>query len=293
MIFIFIFAIMCMRVVQSVFGKRASLLIPPGVFSYITYLVLSDLAASGFSFISLLLSGDFSGFNLQAVAIAAASGTCLAINSLCSLKALSGGTIVLNSVFATAGLIVPCVLGIFCFNEPMSLVQVICIAAVLVSAVLLVDSSKKITGNFTPKTLLYLLGSFFSNGMVMFCQKLFGELQPEGNVSLFSMLTFLIPTVVLALCLPVAAKKSERGAKFPKKLILYISFLAFAVFVIQQLVTELTPIMPSAVLFTVVNGGATVIACIVGAVVYKEKITVRSAAGVLIGIAALVAIKAF
>lgn len=80
--------------------------------------------------------------------------------------------------------------------------------------------------------------------------------------------------------------------KLPGKVILYISFLAFAVFVIQQLVTMLTSVMPSVVLFTIVNGGAAIIAYIVGAVMYKESVTLKSALGVLIGIIALVLIKA-
>lgn len=290
---LFIFAIMCMRVVQSVYSKKISLFIPGGIFSYVLYLVISMLMASGFSLITLVVAGDFSGVNDQAVIIAAFSGTFLALGSMCSLKALTSGTIVLNSIFGTAGLIVPCILGIFFFNESLTVLQMICILAVLFSAVLLIDSSKKITGNFSKKTLFCLIGNFLTNGMVMFCQKLFGVLQPDGNVSFFSMLTFFIPALVLTVMLPIFAKKSEKTGKFPKKFILYISFLAVAVFVIQQLVTMLAPTMHSAVLFTIVNGGATVIAYIVGAIMYKEKITRKSAFGVLTGIAALILIKTF
>lgn len=290
---LFIFIVMCMRVVQSVYSKKISFLIPGGIFSYALYLVISMLMASGFSLITLAAAGDFSGVNAQAVIIAAFSGTFLALGSMCSLKALTGGTIVLNSIFGTAGLIVPCILGMFFFNESLTVLQMLCILAVLFSAVLLIDSSKKITGNFSKKTLFCLIGNFLTNGMVMFCQKLFGVLQPDGNVSFFSMLTFFIPALVLTAMLPIFAKKSEKTGKFPKKLILYISFLAFAVFVIQQLVTMLAPTMHSAVLFTIVNGGATVIAYIVGAIMYKEKITRKSAFGVLTGIVALILIKTF
>lgn len=249
--------------------------------------------AAGFALITMLLSGNLSGFNLQALLIAACSGMFLALDSLCGIKALRGGTIVLSSIFGTAGLIVPCVLGVFFFDDKLSLIQIICIAAVILSGILLISSSKKLTGKFTKGTLLCLLGKFFGNGMTMFCQKLFGYLQPDGNVSFFSLLTFLIPAVILALTLPLSARVDKKREPFPKKLLLYMSFLAFAVFVIQQLVTMLTPVMHTAVLFTVVNGGATVIAAIVGAILYKEKITVKSAVGVIIGIGALIVIKAF
>ncbi len=291
MIGAFIFIIMCMRVVQSVFNKKASLLIPDRIFSHILYVILSNLIASVFSLLTLITSHSFYGFNSQTIIISLFSGMFLAISSICGLKALSCGTIVLNSIFATSGLIIPCILGAIFFNEPLTTIHIICILGVLLSAVLLISSSGDLTGGFNKKTLLYLLGSFFSNGMVMFCQKLFGVLQPNGNVSLFSMLTFLLPTLILSFAAFVYTAKANKKARLPKQLILCILFLAFAVFVIQQLVTLLTPLLHSAVLFTVVNGGATIIAYIVGAVMYKEKITFKSAVGVLLGLTALIVIN--
>ncbi len=298
MVVIYILVIMLMRVLQSLFNKRAVMTIPNGVRPYVSYIMISKLFASVFGLISVLLSGNLSGVNLQAVIIASCSGICLAINSICGIKALEGGTIVLNSLFGTAGLLIPCILGIFMFNEPMSFMQVICIGILFCSAVLLINSSKSIFDKFSKSTLFYLIGHFLSNGLVMFCQKLFGKLQPDGNVSMFSFLTFLIPTLVLSVVLLFI--KAEDGSEskspikiLPKKLFGYAVILAFAVFIVQQFVTLLTPLVSSAVLFTFVNGGATVIAAIVGAVVYKERITVKSAAGIILGVVALICIKVF
>lgn len=291
MIALFITVIMLMRVIQSVYNKRTAMLIPSQTKSYVTYLIISQYLSTAFSAITLVMSKNLSGFNAQAFLIAACSGGFLAVNMISGIKALLGGTIVLNSIFATAGLIVPCILGIFFFSESISLIQTLCIAAVILSAVMLIDSSKKVSGSFSPKTLFWLLTSFFSNGMVMFCQKLFGELQPNGNVSLFSMLTFLIPATTLLILYPFMPPRKEKAEKLPKKVYLYSAFLAFAVFIIQQFVTTLTPLMSSAMLFTIVNGGATVIAAIVGALLYKEKITLKSFFGILIGIAAMIIIK--
>lgn len=208
-------------------------------------------------------------------------------------KSVKQWNVVLNSMFSTAGLIVPCILGIFIFDEPISFMQVVCIAVLFASTSMLVDASKKASAGFSKKTILYLVGSMLSNGMVMFCQKLFGELQPNGNVSLFSMMTFLIPAVVILCAVPFVPERTEPTKKLPKKLIGYALILAFAVFVIQQLVTLLTPLLSSAVLFTFVNGGATVVAALVGAIVYKEKITVKSACGIILGVVAMICIKIF
>lgn len=52
------------------------------------------------------------------------------------------------------------------------------------------------------------------------------------------------------------------------------------------------PVSP-VVLFARVNGGGTIIATLVAAVLYREKLTPSSVAGVLPGIASLIGIKLF
>lgn len=293
MIAIFLSVIILMRVVQSLFNKKACMCLPEGLIPYVKYIGISNLFAALFALLLVLVGKGFSGVNLQMLLIASCSGMFLTISSVCGIKALSSGTIVLNSMFGTAGLIVPCILGMFFFDEPVSIMQTLCILVLFVSTALLIDSSKKISDGFSVKTVIYLIGTLISNGMVMFCQKLFGVLQPDGNVSMFSMLTFLIPAVVMLIMLPFLPKTKGSSEKLPKNLIVYAVLLAFAVFVIQQLVTMLTPLLSSAVLFTFVNGSATVVAAIVGAAVYKEKITPKSAIGIAVGIASMVCIKIF
>lgn len=290
----FILVIWCMRIIQSIYSKRTSLLMPSGIRIYLNYMLVYQGIAAAFALLTLLFSWDFSGINRTSVLIAAGSGVFLTIGGVCGIKSLMGGTMVLNSVFSSAGLIVPCVLGVFVFSEKISFIQAVSIILVLVSAVILIGASKKNAGSFRMKTLVYLILSFVSNGMVMFCQKLFGMMLPNGNVAMFSMLTFLIPTAVLSVMRLFISKTNEREASFlPSGLAVCAAFQAFAVFIIQQLVTMLTPIMNSAILFTLVNGSAAIITAIVGAIMYKERITFKSAAGIMIGIAALILINGF
>lgn len=290
---VLILAIMAMRVVQSVFSKQVSILMPEGLKAYMKYSATYLGIAAAFAAGVLVCTGDFDGLNLFTALTAGCSGAFLTISLICGIKALSGGTMVLNSVFSAAGLIVPCIIGVFAFDEHISLIQALSIAGVLVSAVLLITASKQTKGTLKLNTLFYLILSLVSNGMVMFCQKLFGMVMPDGNVSAFSLLTFLIPSAVLAisaLFMPDTEGNGERK-KLPKKLIYCAVYLAFAVFIIQQFVTILTPKMHSAVLFTLVNGSATIITAIVGAILYKEKINIKSAAGIIIGVTALIAMN--
>ena len=74
---------------------------------------------------------------------------------------------VLASLAGSAGLLLPCITGIFMFDEPMSAVQFIGIGLLIFSGWLLIGYSKEQTGSFTMRTMLLLLGSMLSNGMVM------------------------------------------------------------------------------------------------------------------------------
>ena len=289
-------SIILMRAVQSVFGKKANILLPDGILPYTKYTALSKILATAFAVVAIVLTPKgFSGFDLTTLAIASCSGAFLALSSLCGIKALKSGTMVLSSIFATAGLIVPSILGVLFFNEIINPLQYLFVLVLFAAMWVLASASKKIYGQFTLKNIIYLVGNLISNGMVMFCQKLFGELRPNGNVSLFSMLTFAVPAVVLMVALLFIKRdiNSEHAVKFPRQIYICALFLAAAVFVIQQFVTILTSKMSTILLFAFVNCGATIISALVGAAMYNEKLTLKSSIAVIVGVVALVGLKLF
>ena len=286
-----------MRVIQSVFSKKANLLLPDGIYSYTKYMSLSQVLAAAFALFAMFAkASEFSGLDFTTIAIASCSGLFLTISSLCGIKALKSGTMVLSSIFATAGMIVPSLLGVIFFSETINIFQILFLSILVVSMCILASASKSIYGQFNKKNLIFLIGNLLSNGMVMFCQKLFGEIKPNGNVSLFSMLTFAIPAVVLSAALIFIKDTDSYNNKpiaFPKQIYVCALFLAFAVFIIQQFVTILTTKMSTVLLFAFVNCGATIISALVGAAMYKEKLTFKSSAAVIIGVIALTGLKIF
>ncbi len=323
MVWLYIFIIMLMRVVQSVFTKRASSSVPKNSEGFLWYTLYSKAVAAAFALI-LFLIDVFRGVPIEGFGLtllyASLSGTALAITSLCSLYTLNNGSMVLNSLFGTAGLLIPAIAGIFMYNEILSVLQWIAIAVFMVGVYLLIGSSKAIFGKFSLKTLAVLILSLVMNGATMLFQKMFGMNVEGGNVSLFSLLSFASGAVLLAISLLVIfvynrVKKAKSigltseiqsteaqsaeltgemqstKTEFPKRLYLFGLALAFAVFVINQLATLSTPLISAVVLFAIINGGATLISAIVGAIMYKEKLTVRSVIGLVLGIGALILIK--
>ena len=82
---------------------------------------------------------------------------------------------------------------------------------------------------------------------------------------------------------------SERNSS---KMIYVCCFvLGLCVCVISQLATYAGKLLPSAVLFAVSGGGSVIIGTVLGALFFKEKLTVKSVLGVVLGITSLLIIR--
>lgn len=135
----------------------------------------------------------------------------------------------------------------------------------------------------------------------------------NGNVSLFSFVSFAsgvavlsIFLVVLQICYKRSLKhgvqtqaagdftvfpKASSESALPKNLFVYGILLAVAVFIINQFATMATPLISAVVLFALINGGATVISAIVGAIAFNEKMSWQTIVGIIISIGSLIMLQ--
>ena len=88
----------------------------------------------------------------------------------------------------------------------------------------------------------------------------------------------------------VELKEKEKFV-LPKALMICGLVLAFAVFIINILVTELGKSVDSAILFSVSYAISIIITILVGAIFYKEKITRKNIVGILLCVVALAMIN--
>ena len=292
--YIFLIIILLLRVPQNFSSKKTSGLVTNSQ-SYFLYGTYSYTLAGLIAFVMLLFDG-MSGFSLPAVGISALGAVSLAVSLFCSIEALKSGVMVLAAMAGSAGLLLPCIAGIFMFNEPMKPMQFIGIALLICSGWLLIGYSKEQTGSFTPRTLLLLIGSMLSNGSVMLAQKMFSKYLPDTSVSIFSFLTFgLIGIGMFIGLVPSLLSQSGRAkiAAVPKPVFLYGTISSIILLAINQLATLAGRNVPSAIMFPINDGGATIITAITAAIFFKEKLTVRSVCGLILGIGSLIVINLF
>lgn len=282
-----------MKFVQSICNKTTSNALK-GKQSYLHYGAFQYLVSGVLALVLILFSGSGIKAGFPTVIISLMSALSLSLCTFCSLAAMKSGTLTLTSLFGSAGLLVPCVAGIFMFKEVMSVMQYFGIFMFLVSAWLLIGASRQMYANFSFKTILLLLGSLLGNGITMLAQKMFAYYVPEGDVSSFSFISFGgLGVILLAAFFITSASEHQKPQLLTKKLMLYGAALATALFVLNQLSTIAANTIPSVILFTVVNGGGTVITAGVAAIFFHEKLTVKSCAGIIIGLAALFVINIF
>lgn len=292
--YIFLIIILLLRVPQNFSSKKTSGLVTNSQ-SYFLYGTYSYTLAGLIAFVMLLFDG-MSGFSFPAVGISALGAVSLAVSLFCSIEALKSGVMVLAAMAGSAGLLLPCIAGIFMFNEPMKPMQFIGIALLIFSGWLLIGYSKEQTGSFTPRTLLLLIGSMLSNGSVMLAQKMFSKYLPDTSVSIFSFLTFgLIGIGMFIGLVPSLLSQSGRAkiAAVPKPVFLYGTISSIILLAINQLATLAGRNVPSAIMFPINDGGATIITAITAAIFFKEKLTVRSVCGLILGIGSLIVINLF
>lgn len=290
---IYIGIILLCRVVQHIYDKRSSSLMQ-GRLMFLRYTTIRQLTAAVMGLLLMIFTKHHISCDVKTVLISAFSGVMLAVNMFCSIYAMKHGMVALVSLFSSAGLIVPCLAGVFMFGIPIYAMQWAGLGLFFVAAYLMIASSKKIFGEFSLKTFLLLIGALLSNGGTMLGQQMFTQYVPNGDVALFSMLMFGMVGALMLLCVSAEALVSKKTpARLPRGLMFCAVILALVVFVINQFATMATVIVPPVILFTFINGGSTIIAAIVAAVMFKEKLTFQSGVGVVLGIAALVIIKLF
>ena len=142
---------------------------------------------------------------------------------------------------------------------------------------------------------------FIAEGGMMIVQTVFGTLVKDGNTALFSFVMFAINALILyiyylvqALFVRKPVRKVERKLKFlPKTLLICGAFLALALAVINILATELTAMVPAALLFSISNAIAIIVTMMVGSIVYKEKIGVKNIIGIVLCAVSLTVVGAF
>ncbi len=294
---IFLAGILFLRVLQKISSKAISNDTPSDVAGLGGYNAISMGISAAFALVLLLFRfsvTDFTQLPPLGWIIALATGITICISSVCSILAMRGSSILLNSLFGMAGLLIPTVSGVFILGQTIMPLQWIGMLLLFVAALFLASSSKRTNGKITVKTTLLLFGSMLANGSTMLLQVLYKTYVPTGSVLVYSFLQFAMTAVILFVFAAALFKKEKRPFFVPNKKLMGFTVVAAGVlFGISQLSTMASAVIPVAVLFPISDGGGMVISALVADIVYKEKLNFKSIVGIITGIEAIIFVKLF
>ena len=317
MVVILLFVVIaCMRVVQSVCGKRASNQVRNNK-TFFLYGIYYETLAAIFSLITLCIMG-FDNFTISTMICGFITAVFLMVQFYASLNAIKGCKLIVSQMMNNGGMLICCLLSWVWFGEKMSVLQGVGLLIFFIAAYLLSAAKKERDGNKPQKiskvTWILLLTMMLAEGGVEVSQKYFSLNVGSGNAAWFSFFMFLSSALIMTTGLLVMQVKEKRLTRLPlqeeqiptvereepktkirlnKTLMICGALLAFAVFVINLLVTQLGKEISSVILFPVSASISVCITVIVGWVEYKEKLTMKNLIGVALGLMSIIILATF
>lgn len=197
------------------------------------------------------------------------------------MQATKHGDVALTSMFYSSGFLVPIIFSAFAYGEYPILRQYIGIAILLVSFAVGV---KVKNGGVSLKWLMYAVSAMLAAGSVAVIQKVFRMSAQKNQMYGFLVISFAIMVFATLIIMPKKRPKPKKG--FYQTAIIIGLCMAGA----NILNLYLSGVLPSVIVFSVLNGGAIVSSAVFARVLVKEKLSVRKKIGVALAIGSILLI---
>lgn len=287
--YLFVFLAVMFNASKAYSGKMQSRLVH-GLRGAMTVNSLRMLICIAVSVGLLAFTEGFGGMGLtvSSAAITLLSGIANAGQVILWLLVVQRSAFMLLDVFATLGIIVPLIVCRFLFAETIRPVQWAGFALLCAAAVVMCSYSMKIKQKkMGVYEYVLLFGFGLSAGLTDLSQKLYLNYCPEISKNVFNFYTFLFAAVGMGLAL-LLMKKDEKDPPVPlKKVWHYITIMAVALFFVNYLKTTAAQTLPAAHVYPLYQGGVLVVASLMAAIFFGEKITLRCVLGILMTFAAM------
>lgn len=258
----------------------------------------SNAVLFSFAFAVVLIWGLASGMGELKVPVPLALmyALCTLGSQIALMLAVGWGSVAVSSLFYSCGFIIPTVWSCIRYNEGVNALHIIGIVMILASFVLGAEFNKG--EKFNVKWLIAALSGTLFSGLVGVIQKYFASDCSGYSLDAFLGTAFLF---IVAICgvLSVILWAVQRNKNAEKTVSnngnravtgLFTAALGIIMGLINKLNTFLSGVLPGIVMFPSSNGGVIALSALLGALIYKEKPTVKQTAAIISGFAAIAVI---
>ena len=228
---------------------------------------------------------------------------CTLGSQIALMKAVELGPVAISSLFYSCGFMLPTIFGSVYYKEEINALHILGIVLTIGSFIL---STKKEEGrrvNFT--WLIAALGGLFFSGMVGIMQKLFTTEYVQYKLDNFLFVAFSCIILMSAIAMlfawlfnknvkPDRTMDSSMDCRTKGNALLKQYGFTIALGAVMGLVnktnTYLSGVLPSVIVFPIINGGVILSTTVLSMLIFKEKLSKRQKAGLLIGIVGIISI---
>lgn len=187
----------------------------------------------------------------------------LVLCSICTLKALEKVNLSVYSLFSMlGGMVLPFVVGLVFYNEPMSAAKVVCVTLVVLSMLITVNWKNKTGGE------LYYVGVFILNGMSGVLSKIYeSATYPKVSSAGYSLWIAVMSVAITAAVLIAIFKQVKRPNI---KAVLYSAGGGALNRIANFLLLIALAVLPASVQYPFVTGGVIIVSTVIAALT-KQK----------------------
>jgi len=235
-------------------------------------------------------------FNGQTLLYASLYGVFLTAANYFGVRAITEGHMGVVSMIGSFSLIVPCAYGLIFLDEKLSIFGIMGLILVFISIALL--SYKKQSGALSVRCLVFSFITLIANGACSVLQKMQQTAQPNSFRAEFTLFSAVVAFLVFMVMKNTNGKKEQatsgnevKKVLFNKDTALFGTLSGLFNGASGLLVLTLATSQNASVLFPLLSVANSVVAVVVGRVVFKEKLTAIQMISVIIGIVSVVLLK--
>lgn len=242
--------------------------------------------------VALLAVYGFGSVSPQTYMIAIPFGVVFIASILLYMKAMETGSMSFSALVFSFGLLVPVLFGQLFWQENIRFLQILALGVLFISFYLAGGSKQEPILGFNVKWLVLSLAAMLGNGALMTMAKAHQRMLPGKDVGEFLIVAFataaLVSLLLTAYRVRIAREQTVKPTAIPFLVLVFGAGLttAFGNWTALSLAGKI----PAVVLFPLMNGGIVFLSSILSVAVYKEKLTSRSVAGLILGLFAIVLI---
>ncbi len=279
---------LCLGVSKNLVSKAGR-----NVFEGISNLMSANIVTALLALVVFGIGGlELSSLKFGIILLAFVYGLLTMAGQSLYILAVKNGSVSVCSLIYASCFLIPTVFSSAAYNEPFSVLNIVGIAVILISVVMVSYRPKNAgSGGMTGLSFLLIFLSMASAGSVGILQKVVGYSYKDVGQGEFLFIAFGFMLIIsLMIKAAVCLKKREKALPSQNKFYLFAVILAVSQVAANRLNMYLVGVMPGMIFFPVINGG-TIIASSVGSrILFKEKLGVIQIFGIAIGIAALILI---